>query len=358
LSKAASAPPPKMDSEPARHDEERLEVLARYAVIGLFILAAFTTMRFLGELLAPVILAIIVGSLLAQLIAKVAAYGAPPLASSIILVTATIVGLFYFLESLIEPLQSFIGQIPSMLTDIANAITIDSEPFSGVKRGLLALASGQGPLGEGGLAGVAGFFGGVTPAIGEFFIFFATLVFFIAGRQSLRRKVILTWSDRPQRMSVIRILNAIENSLALYFAASAMVYLFLGVSAASLALVFGLPKPALWGVITFLASFIPYFGTALITLSLAACSFVIHHKIGLGLAPAAIYLAIHVICENAVLPAVVGRRLELNPFVIFIAIVFWSWMWGAAGAILAAPLLMVFDTIVNELRETPGRLPG
>jgi predicted PurR-regulated permease PerM len=358
LPKAVSAKAPGDDAGLARLEEERLEALARYAVIGLFVLAAFTTMRFLGDLLAPIILAIIVGSLLSQLVAKVADYGAPPLASSIVLVTATILGMFYFLESLLEPLQSFIGQIPSMLTDIANAISIDSEPFSAVKRGLLSLASGQGPLGEGGLASVAGFFGGVTPAIGEFFIFFATLVFFIAGRQSLRRKMILTWSDRPQRMSAIRILNAIENSLALYFAASAMVYLFLGVSAASLAVIFGLPKPVLWGVITFLASFIPYFGTTLITLSLAACSFVVHHKIGLGFAPAAIYLAIHVICENAVLPAVVGRRLELNPFVVFIAIVFWSWMWGAVGAILAAPLLMVFDTILSELRETPGRLPG
>lgn len=357
MSNVASAGPPDASADPIKREEERLEALARYAVIGLFVLAAFTAMRFLGELLAPIILAIIVGSLLSQLISKVAVFGAPPIASSIVLVTATIAGLFYFLESLFEPLRSFIGQIPAMMTDLANSITINSEPFTGIKRGLLALASGEGPLAEGGLTNIAGFFGGVTPAIGEFFIFFATLVFFIAGRQSLRRKMVLSWTDRPHRIAVIRILNAIESSLALYFTASAMVYLFLGITAASLALFFGLPKPVLWGVITFLASFIPYFGTTLITLSLAASSFVVHHKIGLGLAPAAIYLAIHVVCENAVLPSIVGRRLELNPFVVFIAIVFWSWMWGAVGAILAAPLLMIVDTIVSELRETPGSLP-
>jgi predicted PurR-regulated permease PerM len=120
----------------------------------------------------------------------------------------------------------------------------------------------------------------------------------------------------------------------------------------------GLPKPPLWGALTFFACFIPYFGAALVTLALAAGGIAAHRQIGLGLAPAAGFLVMHLIAENAVVPALLGRRLEINPFVVFISIVFWSWMWGAVGALLAVPILLIFDTIRQEFSATEPALPS
>ena len=58
---------------------------------------------------------------------------------------------------------------------------------------------------------------------------------------------------------------------------------------------------------------------------------------------------------------VMGKRLEINPFIIFVAIIFWSWMWGAVGAMLALPLSLIVMTIINETlpddRPMP-QLPG
>ena len=94
---------------------------------------------------------------------------------------------------------------------------------------------------------------------------------------------------------------------------------------------------------------------------LVAGGFLAHDTVLLGLAPALSFVCIHLVIENFVLPAIMGRRFEVNAFVIFTAIVFWSWMWGAAGAMLALPLSIIGMTIVDELR--PGRkiqpvLPG
>ena len=47
-----------------------------------------------------------------------------------------------------------------------------------------------------------------------------------------------------------------------------------------------------------------------------------------------------------------GRRFELNPFLIFISIVFWTWMWGTVGAVIASPLLLIVKIVVDELKES------
>jgi predicted PurR-regulated permease PerM len=56
-----------------------------------------------------------------------------------------------------------------------------------------------------------------------------------------------------------------------------------------------------------------------------------------------------------------GRQLELNPFVVFLAIIFWTWMWGAVGAMLALPLSLIVMTVIEELfieEKTQPQLPG
>jgi predicted PurR-regulated permease PerM len=65
--------------------------------------------------------------------------------------------------------------------------------------------------------------------------------------------------------------------------------------------------------------------------------------------------------ENLVFPAIMGRQLELNPFIVFLAIIFWTWMWGAVGAMLALPLSLIVMTVIDELfieEKAQPQLPG
>jgi predicted PurR-regulated permease PerM len=68
-----------------------------------------------------------------------------------------------------------------------------------------------------------------------------------------------------------------------------------------------------------------------------------------GIIPAATFFTVHLLMENLIFPAVMGRRLEINAFVVFLAILFWTWMWGAVGAMLALPLSLIVMTIIDEL---------
>ena len=62
--------------------------------------------------------------------------------------------------------------------------------------------------------------------------------------------------------------------------------------------------------------------------------------------------------KNLLIPSILGRRFEINPFIVFLAIVFWTWLWGAMGAVLAVPLLLITTTIRDEFRASSPDLPG
>jgi predicted PurR-regulated permease PerM len=136
-----------------------------------------------------------------------------------------------------------------------------------------------------------------------------------------------------------------------------MIYFGVGVLTGAIAYMCQLSNPFLWGSLAFVLSFIPYFGAALITLALAAGGIVTHQTFGWGLAPAIGFVAVHLVSENAIIPTFLGRRLEINPFIVFISIIFWTWMWGPVGAIMAVPLLLIGETILSELRTHPPELP-
>lgn len=341
-------------------DFERNLARARdWAVIGLFGLFAFGVLKYMAELAVPMVAAVIFGSVLARIGDRFARLGIPPMVAALTLVALTGLIVFLVVDALLEPLSALVAQAPSILATLGKAVAPMLGPITSLKQSMMHLTGADAApvVVANDTALFTEFLGGLTPAIGEFFVFFATLVFFVAGRVSLRRRMIMVWGDRAKRLAALRVVNAIEASLALYFGTTAMIYAGVGVAAALIAFAFGLANPVLWGALTFVASFIPYFGAALITLALAAGGLVTHNAIGWALLPAGAFLIVHLVSENAVIPSFLGHRLDVNPFVVFVAIVFWTWMWGPIGAVLAVPLLLVGDTLLAERRSTRPDLP-
>jgi Predicted permease len=201
----------------------------------------------------------------------------------------------------------------------------------------------------------------LAPAVIQAMIFFAALLLFLYGRVRLRRTVIMAFPQRRQRLIAIRVLNSMEEVLGYYFATASMLYLGLGISMTLIAYFGGLAAPAMWGIFAFISSFIPYLGITLMTFSVALGGVLTHDTLIVGLMPAFVFFIVHLIMENLIFPAIMGRQWEINPFLVFIAIIFWTWMWGAVGAMLALPLSLIVMTIANELfpeRRTVPHLPG
>lgn len=338
------------------------------AIVGLFVLALLVALHAAAAIVVPMTAAVIFGSVLAHVGDRAQRIGVPPLAAAMSLVVVTGVGLFFLGSAMADVIAGLVDRAPELMRHVDGLLDRLLAPLSGLEAHVagIGVTDGEGHV-EKGLGHLASSFdaasitrvlGGLTPALGEVLIFLATLVFFVLGRATLRRKAILSFGDRDRRLAAIRIFNAAEAALATFFGTTAAIYACVGLTTTAVAWIAGLADPILWGILTMLLSFVPFVGPAIIVGALVSAGLLAHDGLFAALWPAAAFTLAHLVCENAVIPSALGRRFEINPFLVFVAIVFWSWMWGAMGAVLAAPVLLIARTVREELRdERSGRLP-
>ncbi|AFL48988.1 putative PurR-regulated permease PerM [Sinorhizobium fredii] len=347
----------------AARKRDGMDLLVAWSIIGLFIVACSAVVYAMTAILMPIAFAIVVGIVLGRAADELARFGLPPILGGLLLALFFVLGLSSLVNALLGPITEVAREAPRLAEGVVERVLPFIERF---EWGRIALARS---IGADAFADVivknAGPFLGavaasVTPALIQTLIFLAALVLFLLGRVQLRSTIILAFPSREGRLSAIRIMNALEDGLTRYFSTASLIYLALGGFTMMIALVGGLPMPPLWGLFAFVSSFIPYLGVTFMTLSLLVGGLMAHDALVLAFAPATVFFLIHLAMENLVFPAILGRRFEVNPFLIFVAILFWTWMWGAVGAILAMPLSLIAMTIFEQLREVPPepQLPG
>jgi predicted PurR-regulated permease PerM len=107
----------------------------------------------------------------------------------------------------------------------------------------------------------------------------------------------------------------------------------------------------LWGTVAGVLNFIPYIGPLVITGLLLLAGVSSFQELWPMLAPPACFLAIHAVESNLVCPVFIGRRLSLSPISVFLSVMFWGWMWGIAGAMIAVPLLVGLRSVCKRNRR-------
>lgn len=107
--------------------------------------------------------------------------------------------------------------------------------------------------------------------------------------------------------------------------------------------------PILWGAVAFLLNYIPILGPLFGVAIIFFVGMLTFPTIWQAFVPAGIYLVIHFVESETVTPILLARRVALNPVLIVVAIVFWYWMWGAAGALLAVPMLAAFKILCDRV---------
>ncbi|HEV7307104.1 AI-2E family transporter [Ensifer sp.] len=340
-----------------------IDLMVAWSIIGLFVIAGCAAIYAMETILLPVTLAIVVGIVLGRTADALARYGLPPIFGGLLLAMIFVIGLSWMVNALLGPLTALASEAPKLAESVVARVMPFIERYEWLR---LAVARGvgndaiadtvmknAGPV----LASTAA---GLSPALVQTLIFLAALGLFLLGRLQLRKAVILAFTSRERRLSAIRIMNGIEDALARYFSIASVLYLALGFVTMTIAFVGGLGMAPLWGLFAFVSSFIPYLGVTVMTLSLLVAGLMTHDVLLLAVLPAAAFFVVHLAMENLAIPAILGSELEVNPFLVFIAIVFWTWMWGAVGAMLALPLSLIVMAIVEEIREQPPerQLPG
>lgn len=165
------------------------------------------------------------------------------------------------------------------------------------------------------------------------------LYFLLASGDMLLRKLVRMFPVFSHRKKAVRIVRSIERDLSRYLGMMCIINLGLGLAVWGAMALLGLPNPALWGALAGILNFIPYLGPVLNIAVVGLVAIVSFDSVYWALLAPTAYLVLNGIEGTLVTPTVMGWRLRLNPVVIFIALTFWTWIWGIAGSLLAVPLL-------------------
>src|SRR5271165_4962466 len=175
------------------------------------------------------------------------------------------------------------------------------------------------------------------------------LYFLLSSGDLFLRKLIHILPRFEDKRRAVQIAREVEDSISHYLLTVAVINAGLGTAGGPAFWALGMPNPALWGVLGFVLNFVPYLGAltliGILTLVATATFPTLLHAL---MVPAC-YLALGIIEGNFITPWIVGRRMTLNPVVIFLGLVFWGWMWGIPGALLAVPMIVIFKIFCDHV---------
>jgi predicted PurR-regulated permease PerM len=184
-------------------------------------------------------------------------------------------------------------------------------------------------------------------AIIEMFFAMLLIYFFLAGWTSLRKRTIRNRASFDDSLAIARVIQNVVDATSNYVLTIATINLSLGLAVAVTLYVIGMPSPLMWGGIVALLNFVPYFGPILAAVLLGLAGLMVFDDVWVALLPAAVQIGFHLVESNAITPMILGRRLTMNPLLILVSISFWGWVWGTPGALLAVPLLIIIQTVLE-----------
>ena len=189
-----------------------------------------------------------------------------------------------------------------------------------------------------------------TPALLLQIGYAAVLSFMLlAHRNDHKRQILRVPINFNTRVRIARVMRDINERVGTYLFALVIIYSLVAVASTVVLALLGFANPILWGVLMGLASFVPFVGPP-VAIGLVAFVALLTYEDWMHMlaAPAAL-TAIHFVESQLITPAFVSRRCALNTVAVFAGVAFLGWMWGAVGAIVAVPLLILVSTVSAHL---------
>ena len=189
-----------------------------------------------------------------------------------------------------------------------------------------------------------------TPAVLLQIGYAAVLSFMIlAHRNDHKRQILRVPINFATRVRIARVMRDINERVGTYLFALVIIYSLVALVSTIVLALLGFPNPILWGVLVGLASFVPFVGPPVAIGLVAFVALLTYDDWMRMLAAPAILAAIHFVESQLVTPTLVSRRCALNTVAVFAGVAFLGWMWGAVGAIVAVPLLILVSTVAAHL---------
>jgi predicted PurR-regulated permease PerM len=360
---------PEMETEPRASRPSLIDALAGrtqagasrrpLALTGLFVIALGTVLYLGRAVFLPLTLALMLSFVFNPLVRVFDRLRIPKELSSAVIVLGLVGGIGFGGLMLADPASEWATRLPKSLMTIEHKIAplrkpVDEANKLAARVERLAEIDPRAPgvrevrLHESGLATDA--LGTVAMLAAQAAVVVFALYFMLIWGDRLLERIICLVPDITDRDRASQVIRHIERRMSLYLGTVTVLYACLGVAVGVSVHLLGLPNPVLWGVLAACLHFIPYVGSAIGIAVVALASLATFPDLKDAMLPPLAYLVLTTIEGNVISPIVLGRTFSLSPLVIFAWLVFWGWLWGIFGAVIAVPLLMLLKVTCEQSR--------
>jgi predicted PurR-regulated permease PerM len=327
------------------------------ALTGIFILAVFFTLKVASSFFIPVVLAMLLNFVFASTIRAFSRVWIPPPLGAFIVLGCLIGGVAFGIYQLSGPARAWLAKMPETVQQI-------ERKFSDLKRSIREVTkAGQEvdrltnlgtektqkvevrkpSFGETLLAPTQDFIVGTGTVI-------ILLYFLLASGDLFLRKLVTVLPRFEDKKMAVEISRQIERDISRYLFSICVINAIFGTAIGTAMYFLGLPNPLLWGVMAGLLHFIPFLGAAVGMSIVTVVAAMTLDSLGSILLVPTTYLGLNLLEEYVCVPLVIGKRLMLNPVVLFIWLIFWGWLWSVPGALMAVPLLAIVKIVCDHLK--------
>ncbi len=330
----------------------------RFALNGLFIIALFHTIYFAALVLIPITVAVLLSVLLSPAVERLEHVGLPRGIASALIVIAALTLMIAAVLQLAGPAQDWVARVPASFGRIEERLKLIKKPIQELQKATEQIENAteldQKPqrrqiveLRRPSFAGEL--LSGTQRAFTAVGIVVILLYFLLATGDLFLRKLIAIMPTDENKTRVVEIARSVKKDISFYLLTLTLTNIGYGVLVGGMAWYLGMESPLLWGALTLILSFAPYVGPVVISIILTMAALISLNAWAPALILVGCYLTVLITVQNVISPQIWGKRLALNPVAIFISIIFWGWMWGMAGALLAVPLLASLKIVAGRV---------
>lgn len=173
-------------------------------------------------------------------------------------------------------------------------------------------------------------------------------LFLLSGGPPMLARMTSAFASDLNSAHILSVIEKVRSEVGRFYATTALINVGLGLVTGLVMMMCGMPNPFLWGTMAAILNFIPYAGATTTLIVLTIVAIISFDGLGHAVAVAGSYLVIATIEGQFVQPLLVGRRLQLNPMLVFLALWLGGCFWGIAGIILATPTLAALKVAASN----------
>lgn len=336
------------------------DLLAIRRTLGLILLVLITMgLYFAKEVILPLLMGTLVALTLSPLVRAMQRRGISPVFTATALIT--LLGIIIAASALLfsGPISSWISDAPQLGAELRQklrALTsslahvqlassqVDQLTAGAVEPGVQRVEMEQPGLLTKAVSNVASVLATTSVAL-------VLALFLLASGDLFYVKLIDAFQRFGDKKRALRIVYGIERSVSRYLFVVTCINLVLAVIIGLGMWAIGMSQPIVWAAVSFVLNFLPYIGPLLGAALTAAVAIVSFDNLGHAALAPAIYLTAAGIEGQFVTPMILGRQLALNTVSVFAMVVFWGWLWGIAGALMAVPFLVCLKVVCDNVES-------